>query len=142
MVTKGTFVKKIMVSLVFMFSTILTACFGYKPFQPNPFEYERWSKAGEEETNVRKAMLECGYPSPNGVRDRMVSMSATPDDVVMMYRCMTNSGYLYDGKNYDVCGTESGLASCQPGVPAPSRDVNKRLNSQFCKRFPHADVCS
>jgi hypothetical protein len=83
---------------------LLTGCLGHKPFQPNPYEYERWSRRGEDELGVRKAMLECGYPSPNGVRDRMVDMSATPDDIVLMYRCMGESGFLYDGKKFDAVG--------------------------------------
>jgi hypothetical protein len=121
---------------------LLAGCFGYKPFQPNPYEYERWSKPDDSEFAIRKAMLECGYPSPNGVRDRMISLSTTPDEIVLMYKCMSNSGYLYDGKKYNVC--QHGYAdvvSCKPGAVAPERKVSRRLDSRFCRAFPNADAC-
>ena len=129
-------------TLALIVAPLLSACFGYKPFQPNPYEYERWSRLGDDELAVRKAMLECGYPSPNGVRDRMVSVTTTPDEIVMMYRCMTNSGYLYDGKPYNVCqGGYSSLSACDRGASVPRRDVTRRLNGRFCHVFPLADVC-
>ena len=109
--------------------------------RPNPYEYERWSRLGDDQIAVRKAMLECGYPSPNGVRDRMITTETTPDEIAMMGRCMTNSGYLYDGKVFDVCRAGySDVSACQSGASIPKRDVARRLNGKFCQVFPLADV--
>ena len=128
--------------LIFAAIPLLEGCFGYKPFQPNPYEYERWSKPGDSELSVRKAMLECGYPSPNGVRDRMISLATTPDEIVFMYKCMGNGDYLYDGKKYNVCQHGySDFASCKPGAIVPERRVSRRLDGKFCSVFPNADVC-
>lgn len=126
-----------------VFASALGACNAYRPFQPNPDEYERWSKPSDDVVAVRKAMLECGYPSPNGVRDRMIQTVAdtTPDQIVMMYRCMSGSGYLYDGKKYDICRDYRDVESCRSNVPDPVRDVAKRLNGKFCHLFPRADAC-
>ena len=132
--------KKIMM-LAFVAIPLVTRCFGYKPFQPNPYEYERWSKPGNSELDVRKAMLECGYPSPNGVRDRMITLSTTPDEIALMYRCMSDSGYLCDGGKYDVCQGYVAVAACTPGAPVPERSVSRRLDSKFCQVFSRADVC-
>jgi hypothetical protein len=120
---------------------MLSGCLGYKPFQPNPHESERWSKPGQDEFGVRKTMLECGYPSPNGVRDRMVSLNATPDEIVLMYKCMSNSGFLYDGRKCDVCKSYADVMSCQPNVVVPKPEASRRLDSKFCHVYPRADVC-
>jgi hypothetical protein len=121
---------------------LLTACFYRKPFQPNPYEYERWSRPGDDQLDVRKAMLECGYPSPNGVRDRMINAEATPEEIALMYMCMESNGYLYDGKAHDVCRSGySSVRACRLEESPPKRDVTKRLNGRFCQVFPSADVC-
>lgn len=129
--------------IAFLLAVNLDGCFGYKPFQPPPSPSESWSKAGASETDVASALLECGVAQPRGrvlgLQERM-----TPDENALALLCMEHSGFLpkYGNSYADYCSNSKDISSCQPGTPAPPRDVNKRLNSQFCKRFPHADVCS
>jgi hypothetical protein len=123
---------------------LLCGCFGFKPFQPPPSGNERWRKSGATEPDVTAALLECGYLEPRGrVPGLNVSMSVNDD--ILGRLCMEKSGFVSDPEDSaeGYCKIlRNEPVACQPGTPAPSRDVNKRLSSQFCKRFPCADVCS
>ena len=130
-------------SIIFSFVVILGGCLGYKPFQPPPPPSESWTKAGTSEADVAAALLECGFPQPRGrVPGRQQEMSLDEDALALL--CMERSGFVarYGNSYSSFCRNFKGVSACQAGTPAPLRDVNKRLSSQFCKRFPHADVCN
>lgn len=123
-------------------SMLVTSCLGFEPFQPNPPEFQEWSKPGATELEVKRAMLECGYPSPFGSRDRHVQdVSATPNEIAVMSRCMKREGFVFDNGRYDFCTQWRELAACGPDVRAPPRSVEKRLDGDFCRKYAQADVC-
>ncbi|MDI9071542.1 hypothetical protein [Xanthomonas oryzae] len=129
--------------LVIFFILIVAGCAGFVPFQPNPDEYERWSAPGASQIDVMKAMLECGYPTPFSIRDRDLNIEPSSNDVVLMLRCMAGSGFFYDGNNINVCKGSGfrDLSACQSDVLIPRRELSRRLNSAYCKRFINSGAC-
>jgi hypothetical protein len=120
---------------------LLSGCFGFVPFQPNSYQYERWSKSGASELEVRIAMLECGYPSPFGVNDRGLGVISSANDIALMIKCKKNNGFFYDDKTYNFCDGFRELPACQPGAFVPKRESSTRINSPFCKKYVNADAC-
>ncbi|MDM9987151.1 hypothetical protein, partial [Bartonella henselae] len=101
-----------------------------------------WEKPGADFTEIGKALLECGMPTPYD-RDpendnRSFNQMATID------ACMLQAGFRY---KYDVgggwCGNHKAenLPICRPGAVIPQRSVKKRLNSPFCKKHPEQYEC-
>ncbi|WP_074381065.1 hypothetical protein [Bartonella doshiae] len=101
-----------------------------------------WKKPGADFTEIGKALLECGMPTPYDKdpenQNRSFNQMATID------ACMLQAGFRY---KYDVgggwCGNHKGenLPICRPGAVIPQRSVKKRLNSPFCKKNPKEDEC-
>lgn len=117
---------------------------GREPFQPPPSDEERWHKPGANSTEITSALLECGDVSPRSARFKN-EPRMTPNEVVLMNLCMEASGFTSDFEasaiGYCTRLPISKPAACEPGTPAPARDVSKRLNSAFCNAYPKADVC-
>ncbi|OLL50064.1 hypothetical protein [Bartonella henselae] len=101
-----------------------------------------WEKPGADFTEIGKALLECGMPTPYD-RDpendnRSFNQMATID------ACMVQAGFRY---KYDVgggwCGNHKAenLPICRPGAVIPQRSVKKRLNSPFCKKYKKEPEC-
>ncbi|GFF03014.1 hypothetical protein BH623125_14480 [Bartonella henselae] len=119
---------------------IITGCQFNKP---PPGYIAMWEKNGVTDfTEVGKALLECGMPTPYD-RDpendnRSFNQMATID------ACMLQAGFRY---KYDVgggwCGNHKAenLPICRPGAVIPQRSVKKRLNSPFCKKYKNAPEC-
>ncbi|QIE17497.1 hypothetical protein [Xanthomonas oryzae] len=120
----------------------LTSCFGFKPFQPNPDEYEMWSAVGASQLDVKKAMLECGYPTPFGIRSRELNIFPSPDEMALTDRCMKKSGFFYKDRSYNFCRTFHEISACQPDAIIPHRELSRRINSQYCKKYTKADACA
>ncbi|MEL6093030.1 hypothetical protein [Bartonella schoenbuchensis] len=104
-----------------------------------------WEKPGADFTEIGKALLECGMPTPYDMdpesQKRSINAKAT------VYACMLQDGFLYKDKEVlnmgGPCYTfrEENLPICQPGAVIPRRSVKKRLNSPFCKQYKNADEC-
>jgi hypothetical protein len=138
----GLFIVKLRVVLL-LASCFLGGCTSYGPFQPPPTPSESWSRIGASEKDVAAALLECGVAEPRGrIPGAVRKMSL--DDVALTLLCMEHSGFLArDANSYaDFCRNFKEVSSCSPVTLAPPRDVERRLNSDFCKKFPLADVCS
>ncbi|ATP12310.1 hypothetical protein [Bartonella henselae] len=110
--------------------------------QPPVSSIGAWEKPGADFTEIGKALLECGMPTPYD-RDpendnRSFNQMATID------ACMLQAGFRY---KYDVgggwCGNHKAenLPICRPGAVIPQRSVKKRLNSPFCKKHPEQYEC-
>ena len=127
---------------VLITSSMLVGCFGFKPFQPPPDPDKRWRKNGATNTEIVAALLECGMPSPRGPNHK-IRVTMTAGDIALYKLCMEHAGFTpdYDDSWEGYCKNFKEVDSCKPGTLPPTRDINKRLNSQFCKEFPHADVC-
>ncbi len=123
------------VSLLFI-SIWIVGCTVPKPMQPPPPVYELWSKTGSTSIEVAKAMLECGYPSPQGAG------GSTANEVALMHLCMRSDGYSYDDDRGAICdGWKERPPACLPGAASPRRDINRRMNAPFCARNRASAVC-
>ncbi|WP_375644202.1 MULTISPECIES: hypothetical protein [unclassified Bartonella] len=101
-----------------------------------------WEKPGADFTEIGKALLECGMPTPYDKdpenQNRSFNQMATID------ACMLQAGFNY---KYDVgggwCGNHKAenLPICRPGAVIPQRSVKKRLNSPFCKKYKNSRKC-
>lgn len=124
-------------SAFFFFASLAfqTGCTG-KPFQPPPFEFESWEKSEASEQEIKKALLECGYPDPF-----VAGGKATANEFVIMSRCMEKSGFS-SKMPYSLCRGNFNLPACAlQETEIPSRAIEKRLGGRFCREFPRTDVC-
>ena len=98
-------------NIIFIFSSvfILSACFGFKPFQPGPPEYKRFIKEGVNEQGVKEAMRKCGYPNVVG----RVSGDKINDRAKMQI-CMFENGFKLKDGSKGICSWVSDKAN----VPA------------------------
>lgn len=136
-------------------SLILSGCLGGYGIsnidKPAPQEYEAWVKPGATQLDIKKALLECGKPSPSpdvwayqyglgikGVEDQLNHQLLT--DI-----CMEKSGYAIrwgdSVKKYCSWDRHKHLPACQPGVAIPERSVERRLNSWYCRLKTDLDYC-
>ncbi|WP_396583930.1 hypothetical protein [Bartonella grahamii] len=100
-----------------------------------------WEKPGADFTEVAKALLECGMPTPYDVfpenRKQSINAKAT------IYACMVQSGFRdkVGGGTWCENHKAENLPICRPGAVIPQRSVKKRLNSPFCKKHPEQYEC-
>ncbi|OLL55712.1 hypothetical protein [Bartonella henselae] len=105
-----------------------------------------WEKNGVTDfTEVGKALLECGMPTPYD-RDPE-NQKLSPNDMVSIDACMIQSGFRYKDEEVARAGgpcytfRAENLPICRPGAVIPQRSVKKRLNSPFCKKYKNAPEC-
>ncbi|MQR01782.1 hypothetical protein [Glaciimonas soli] len=135
---KPSFLKCIFVISCVM--TLLSGCFGFKPFQPAPYEFEAWKKQGVTPVDVQIALLECGYQDTLGYGSTHVR--ATDNEIVAKEKCMESDGFSKkDAYWRELCQTNKTLAACQSDAPHRLRNIQTRLDSQFCSNFPFSRVC-
>jgi hypothetical protein len=128
-------------AVILLLTVCLSGCFGWEPFQPPPPEFESWSKAGVSSLDVKKAMLECGYPSPYEAVEWRPGVVITQEESASMYMCMKSNGFVFVEGRYDFCDYSKDLKACKPGATIPRRDINKRINGIFCRVHPGDQVC-
>ncbi|GAA5098324.1 hypothetical protein GCM10023260_08760 [Bartonella acomydis] len=98
-----------------------------------------WEKPRADFTEVGKALLECGMPTPYGEDSENRELSVNEDATI--YACMIQSGFDYkDEHEGGWCYTfkEENLPICCPDAVIPQRSVKKRLNSPFCKKYKNS----
>lgn len=125
--------------IIVSISISLTGCFTQVR---QKYAYESWRKPGVSDDEVKRAIMECGYPGPFGGESPMDQNS-----LALSNRCMIKNGFiqtvyleLTHGKTF--CEKHPEIPACHlPLDQIPDRDVAKRLNSPFCKEFPQATVC-
>ncbi|WP_343358361.1 hypothetical protein AAJP84_02540 [Bartonella schoenbuchensis] len=115
-------------------------------FNKPPLGYlAAWEKPGADFTEVGKALLECGMPTPFDKDPESIKISNNA--LATIYACMIQDGFRYKDKEVlnmgGPCYTfrEENLPICQPGAVIPRRSVKKRLNSPFCKQHPEQYEC-
>jgi hypothetical protein len=122
-------------------SAILAGCSNFRPFQPPPLEFEMWRKQGATIESVKRALLECGYPSPFNAG----KYSFPTNDYVLSNLCMEKLGFGYHSSMSwrTICRSDErdDLPACAYGATVPEPDASKRLSSPFCRDFPNAEVC-
>ncbi|MCZ2159277.1 hypothetical protein NPX99_08520 [Bartonella sp. 220] len=106
-----------------------------------PGEIATWEKPGADFTEVGKALLECGMPTP---------YDADPENQKLSYNawatieaCMIQAGFRdkVGGGTWCENRKSENLPICRPGAVIPQRSVKKRLNSPFCKKHPEQYEC-
>ncbi|UTO28996.1 hypothetical protein [Bartonella harrusi] len=122
---------------------ILLSIVGCQFNKPPLGEIAAWEKPGADFTEVGKALLECGMPTPYDVdpESRKLSINAKAS----IDACMIQAGFRdkYEMKGGGWCYTfrEKNLPICRPGAVIPQRSVKRRLNSPFCKQHPEQYEC-
>lgn len=132
------------VLLMCAMAVLLTACLPKNAFAPPPDEYETWIKPGASELDVWKAMLDCGFASPFRVVERYPGGDRSDEQIAESMRCIEGAGYrqFERGRPALACdGWRKELLACQPGSAVRKPDVNVRLNSGYCKKYPQARAC-
>lgn len=118
-----------------------------KPFQPPTKTYQDWIDGRHSELEIKKALLECGYPSPfTDYPPYGTDILFTKDTYVKNHRCMLKAGFVNNMKESFYCDDPSGLPCvkdeiCQPVSKScdlpwdkiPDRSIKKRLESDYCK---------
>jgi hypothetical protein len=117
-------------------SVSVTSCISKEAFQPPPDEYTLWKKASTSVIETKKALMECGYPTPSGI-DR----SVTGNEIALATRCMEHAGFVEISALGTYCKLFPKLSACQVNAVIPERNVQRRLESRFSKQYPKADVC-
>ncbi|WP_273760770.1 hypothetical protein [Bartonella sp. ML70XJBT.G] len=109
-------------------------------FKPSPGYIYMWEKPGADFTEVGKALLECGMPTPYDEDPESKEQSINAQATV--HACMVQSGFHYKGRgNWCYTFKEENLPICRPGAVIPQRSVKRRLNSPFCKKHPEQYEC-
>ncbi|WP_375645213.1 hypothetical protein [Bartonella sp. MR100HLJHH] len=121
---------------------LLLSIIGCNFFKPAPGEVYMWEKPGADFTEVGKALLECGMPTPYDVDPENRNLSL--NQMASIDACMIQAGFRDKDKwggtwceNYKA----ENLPICRPGAVIPQRSVKKRLNSPFCKKHPEQPEC-
>lgn len=150
--------------LIILIALFVSGC-TFKPFQPPTMTYEDWLDDKHSEFEVKKALLECGYPSPFADYPSRYHYNTkefyeksketfTDNTYIENYKCMLKAGFVNTRKQSFYCNDSDGLPcvkdpKCPQTPPAcdlplsqiPDRSIKKRLESDFCKKYPKADVC-
>ncbi|WP_273789374.1 hypothetical protein [Bartonella sp. ML70XJBT] len=114
--------------------------------KPAPGYLSMWEKNSVTDfTEVGKALLECGMPTPYDIdpenQQQSINAKATT------YACMLQSGFRYKDEEVARAGgpcytfRAENLPICRPGAVIPQRSVKRRLNSPFCKKHPEQPEC-
>ncbi|UTO28635.1 hypothetical protein [Bartonella harrusi] len=120
---------------------ILLSIVGCQFNKPPLGEIAAWEKPGADFTEVAKALLECGMPTPYDVdpENRKLSYNAW----ATIDACMVQSGFRdkVGGGTWCENHKSEDLPICRPGAVIPQRSVKRRLNSPFCKQHPEQYEC-
>lgn len=135
-----------------LFLIILSGCAAY--FQPPKPSYKVWQKERKNELDVRKALLECGKPSPSTTIQMYkyaFNIDLNDDDAIFNKSfstdaCMEKLGYTRLSGYYTVaeyCSWDryKHLEICQSNTVVPVPSVERRLNSWYCKIKTDYDYC-
>jgi hypothetical protein len=134
-------VNKFVMAAIVIIVPALAGCFGSKPFQPPPDEFEMWNKPGVGPAFIKRYLLECGYPSPINAGKYEFSIN----NYVLGNLCMERLGFCYksDVPWRSICKSKNGMdaPACSGSATVSTHDRQGRVSSPFCKDFPGADVC-
>ncbi|WP_375670796.1 hypothetical protein [Bartonella sp. CL434QHHD] len=121
---------------------VLVSVTGCNIDKPPLGEIATWEKNGVTDfTEVGKALLECGMPTPYDTdpESRKLSYNAW----ATIDACMVQSGFRdkVGGGTWCENHKAENLPICRPGAVIPRPSVKKRLNSPFCKKYKNAPEC-
>ncbi len=136
--------KRLLILVIFLISGCAS-----KPFQPPTKTYQDWVDGKHSELEIKKALLECGYPTPFADYPPYgTNASFSKNTYVKNYKCMLKAGFVNNLKHHPshICYDSTGLPcnkdiKCQPRPLAcdlswseiPDRSIKKRLESDYCQ---------
>ncbi|WP_156851710.1 hypothetical protein [Bartonella refiksaydamii] len=131
--------KQVLKLLSVLALLVITGCQFNKP----PSGYlTAWEKPRADFTEIGKALLECGMPTPYDKDPESSKLSNNA--IATIHACMVQSGFRYkDERGGGWCGNHKAenLPICRPGAAIPRPSVKRRLNSPFCKKHPEQYEC-
>jgi len=129
------------ITFLIMLSMAISSC-GFNAWKgeiPIGFSGE-WIKGGVSKLEKDKAKLECGYTHLASE----LAPNSSEDNYFFSFRCMEKSGFSYYDEKYTLCEFDPKQQwICDlPLSQIPDRDINKRLNSLYCKKYaPDSPEC-
>jgi len=126
-------------------------------FRDVPDYWTDFTGNGVSVTQIKTALLECGMDTPssqvhlksdqirymrrNGMEipDDLKAAELPRPDLSAVEECMFKSGFEVKARNC-LSGINKSPV-CQPGGVIPSRSVERRLNSPYCKEYPESRFC-
>ena len=130
-------------------TTIISGCVS-NYFQPPKPEYEYWRKNKQSTIQIKKALLECGKPSPSPtIRTYEFAFGYSSAEKrrnhsLTANACMEAAGFKDVTTTVrEVCTWDhrDHLPICQPGAEIPKRSVDRRLNSWWCRIHTDYKFC-
>ncbi|WP_144754697.1 hypothetical protein [Bartonella saheliensis] len=108
---------------------------------PSTSSLDAWEKPGADFTEVAKAFLECGKPTPYDIDPENQKLSY--NEKATVYACMVQAGFRdkVGGGTWCENHKAENLPICRPGAVIPQRSVKRRLNSPFCKKYKNSRKC-
>ena len=111
-------------------SLLLVPSMAFCGGKPRPPYYSDWTKPGATVLDVKKIILECGWPSPDPSNREIQRAEMTLNDQALTELCMMRSGFICQDKSW--CHYQPDLPACQPGAGIPKPSVERRLNGRYC----------
>ena len=130
--------------LAFCLFVFLTGCNIESKLQPVADYYKLWSRPGTMELEVKKTLMECGWPSPDPSGSGLDVAHMTRNDKALADLCMKKAGFSYRdpfGYNGSFCKLDPTLPACQPGAEIPKPSKEKRMNTRYCKDYWDYEYC-
>jgi hypothetical protein len=133
------------IALFLVFFSVI-GCTPFGGFKPPPMWWERFLDVGVNEERMRVAMLECGsnvpgeaieFSPPDG--NGMLVPQQSLNQMILISKCMKASGFPY--RDTGTCDRWKDLPACKPDAVIPTRSVENRLNSPYCKTYPETRLC-
>lgn len=117
--------------------------------KPPPPWWENFSGNGASEKEIRKALLECGSNLPGESREIPGNIPDNEfNETVLIKKCMQASGFrlkqspdVYCHPNRKDPKTGEPYPACSPDAIVPTRSIETRLNSPYCKLYPNSSFC-
>lgn len=131
--------------VVFAIALATTACLPRNAFAPPPDNWEMWTRSNTAEKTIWTDLMECGYSHP---LTRMPNNNGKIlNDTVGSMICMEKLGYTYREarRGKSVCDLKAwkrlGEAACLRGEGVPTPSSERRLNSDYCKKYTKSSIC-
>jgi hypothetical protein len=113
-----------------------------------PMSWTYYLSDGASESEIRLALLDCGSNVPGDEREFFnpggngFQFPPMRSDYMLVVKCMQNAGFSNNEfKNACNHPTAKNRPACKPDAAIPTRSVENRLNSPYCKTYPTTRLC-
>ncbi|WP_417511256.1 hypothetical protein [Methylophaga sp.] len=100
-----------------------------------------WQKGDLTRKERDEALLECGSSDIWLSKNYALMKTLSPDEyngkLLLIKRCMLNDGFTFLG-DFSPCENDP-IPACE--LPAPKRDIKRRLDSEYCIRDAYLTEC-